>query len=232
MQKIKLVFLILIGIVGISATVQKNSGQSKPKQKYIMVDAQRRLYNGGNVKYAAYQPFETRTLELLSGYTSPNSLPELSKYGGWLKHREQATGFFHVQKIGNRWWGIDPEGYRYINVALNSINVGKSDRNQKALIEKFGSEDRWIQQTISALHQNGFNCAGSWSDSQAIIKANKTAQRPFAYTINWNFMSSYGKERGGTFQQPGHTGYPKDAIFVFDPEFEAFCDRHARQLFF
>ena len=30
-------------------------------------------------------------------------------------------------------------------------------------------------------------------------------------------MSSYGKKRGGTFQKPGHTGYPNDCIFVFDP---------------
>jgi len=43
-------------------------------------------------------------------------------------------------------------------------------------------------------------------------------------------MSSYGKKRGGTFQKPGHTGYPNDCIFVFDPEFETFCDEHARQL--
>jgi hypothetical protein len=27
-----------------------------------------------------------------------------------------------------------------------------------------------------------------------------------------------------------HTGYPKDAIFVFDPEFKTFCDAHAKQL--
>lgn len=51
-----------------------------------------------------------------------------------------------------------------------------------------------------------------------------------AYTINWNFMSNYGNARGGTFQQPGHVGYPNNAIFVFDPEFESFCDEHAKQL--
>jgi hypothetical protein len=43
-------------------------------------------------------------------------------------------------------------------------------------------------------------------------------------------MSSYGKKRGGTFQKPGHTGYPNDAIFVFDPEFETFAMEHAKQL--
>jgi hypothetical protein len=43
-------------------------------------------------------------------------------------------------------------------------------------------------------------------------------------------MSSYGHKRGGTYQQPGHIGYPNDCIFVFDPEFEEFCDDYAKQL--
>jgi hypothetical protein len=42
-------------------------------------------------------------------------------------------------------------------------------------------------------------------------------------------MSGYGKLRGGTYQKPGHTGYPNDCIFVFDPEFEEFCRRHAKE---
>jgi len=69
------------------------------------------------------------------------------------------------------------------------------------------------------LHETGFNCAGSWSDYKTIIEANKTAEKPLAYTINWNFMSSYGKVRGGTFQQPGHVGYPQNAI---SPVFRTF----------
>jgi hypothetical protein len=62
------------------------------------------------------------------------------------------------------------------------------------------------------------------------MQANKNSEKPMAYTENWNFMSSYGRKRGGTYQQPGHTGYPNDAIFVFDSEFETFCDEHAQQL--
>jgi hypothetical protein len=50
------------------------------------------------------------------------------------------------------------------------------------------------------------------------------------YTRIWDFMSSYGHKRGGTYQQSGHVGYPKDCIFVFDPEFEKFCDSFAQQL--
>ncbi len=224
MQKKLLSLFIAVIMAGISM------GQQKVEQKYLRVDAQRRMYNGGNVKYAPYEPFDTRTVENLAGYQKPDKLPALSKYGGWLDQRVKATGFFHVTKINDRWWGVDPDGYLYINVALNSISTGKSDRNQKMVIQKFGSPEKWINKTLEILEENGFNCAGSWSDEAAIIADNKTAKRPFAYTINWNFMSTYGKERGGTFQQPGHTGYPKDAIFVFDPEFETFCDHHARKL--
>jgi hypothetical protein len=43
-------------------------------------------------------------------------------------------------------------------------------------------------------------------------------------------MSGYGGQRGGTYQKAGHMGYPEDCIFVFDPEFESFCNERAKQL--
>ncbi|NQX01346.1 hypothetical protein HQ447_11870 [bacterium] len=43
-------------------------------------------------------------------------------------------------------------------------------------------------------------------------------------------MSSYGSKRGGMYQKSGHMGYPGDCIFVFDPQFPAFCDEYAKQL--
>ena len=200
------------------------------KPPFITVEAQRRHGSGPTATYSPYEPFQTRTVDLLSGYQPLRKPTEMSKYGGLLKQRVDKTGFFHVKKINDRWWGVDPDGYLYFNIALNSISMGKSDRNERALKDKYGTPENWILNTISLLQDNGFNCAGSWSDYRAIVEANKTASRPMAYTINWNFMSGYGRERGGTFQQPGHTGYPNDAIFVFDPGFESFCERHAKQI--
>jgi len=206
-------------------------GQNQSEKSYILVEARRRVSNpDGKSSYNPYEPFETRSVSLLKGYKTSSNPVTLSRYGGDLRHRLKATGYFRVEKAGDRWWGVDPEGYLYINIALNSITRGTSERNKKSLIEKYGSPEKWISETINMLTENGYNCAGSWSDYKAIIEANKNSEKPFAYTINWNFMSSYGREHGGTYQQPGHTGYPNDAIFVFDPEFEVFCDRHARQL--
>lgn len=200
-------------------------------QKYITVEASRRIYNSnGTTTYKPYEPFQTRTVAQLEGY-KPSKKPEkLSRYGGWTGKKLTRTGFYHVEKTPERWWCVDPDGYAYFNMALNSISMGQSERNKQALKEKFGTPENWISATISMLQLNGFNCAGSWSDHRSIIEANKKSGKPFAYTINLNFMSSYGKERGGTFQQPGHTGYPGDAIFVFDQQWEDFCDRHAKQI--
>jgi len=165
--------MMLISLSGISAgKINDLPRQKRPDQIYIQVEAQKRLYNGGNVKYAPYAPFKTRTVGLLVNYKAPGKLPALSKYGGWLEHKVEATGFFHVIKIGERWWGVDPEGYLYINVALNSISMGKSDRNQKAANARFGSPQIWISKTLEILEENGFNCAGSWSDTESIIEAN------------------------------------------------------------
>ncbi len=228
----KTILFISLFIFVLSACAQEKKKTSPDgKQDYIMVDAKIRVYHkDGRRTYNDYKPFKTRTVELLSNFDASQPVPGLSKYGGNLNQKEKATGFFHVKKIGDRWWGIDPEGYRYINVALNGITSKGSAGTRNALKEIYGTKENWMKETIALLHDHGFNCAGSWSEHDAIIHANKSNERQLAYTINWSFMTSYGKKRGGTHQQAGHTGYPKDAIFVFDPDFVTFCDAHAKQL--
>jgi hypothetical protein len=223
--------LVIILLMVLLSFPEPASGQETGNQQYITVEARRRIYNSdGTTSYRPYEPFKTRTVELLPDYHAPSKALKLSRYGGILGNRSGATGFFRVEKIADRWWCIDPDGYRCFNIALNSINMGGSERNREALAKKFGTTEKWMSQTIDMLQQNGFNCAGSWSDYKSIIEANKVRDKPFAYTINLNFMSGYGRERGGTYQQPGHTGYPGDAIFVFDPQWAEFCDRHAKQV--
>ena len=228
----KNLIFIVISILFLGCKNTESKIEKKSKQEYVSVDAKVKVYNkDGTRSYKDYQSFKTRTVELLPGFNPSNHSPKLSKYGGSLEHQtNDATGFFHVKKIGNRWWGIDPLGYQYFNIALNSINTGKSKGTKEAFTKKFETKEKWIDETVQMLQENGFNCAGSWSDVKAIVELNKTLENPLAYTINWNFMSSYGRKRGGTHQQPGHTGYPNDAIFVFDPDFETFCDAHAKQL--
>ncbi len=170
---------------------------------------------------------ETWTVAHAVGFQPRNEPAKVSLYGGDPTRKFGAKGFFNSKKVGERWWLVDPEGYPFLHVALCSVTPAIGSNKAKAAFEKkFGTQEKWAELTLAMMRANGFNGSGSWSDD-ALLR--KTPQ-PVAYCPNWNFMSSYGKKRGGTFQKSGHRGYPNDAIFVFDPEFETFAMEHAKQL--
>jgi len=172
------------------------------------------------------QPWDgmpTRTLEDLPALDVDANL---DTYGGLRTRRVKATGFFRTEKIGDRWWLVDPNGGLFIHKGVSSVRTIPTPGARAALEGRFGTETAWASATLAMLRDCGFNGLGAWSDTGLLSKVSP----PLAYTRLWNFMSSYGRKRGGTYQQPGHTGYPKDCLFVFDPEFESFCYEHARQL--
>jgi hypothetical protein len=175
---------------------------------------------------APWKPYATRVLDDLPKGIAAQPDAALDQYGGRLKRKAKATGFFYPAKVEGRWWLVDPEGGLFLHKAIVSAAPLRTPGAQAALRQKFGDEAGWATGTTDSLRQHGFNGLGAWCDVARL----RAAPRPLVYTQIWNFMSSYGKQRGGTFQQPGHTGYPSDCIFVFDPAFEEFCDRHAQQL--
>ncbi len=175
---------------------------------------------------AEWKTFSTRTLDDLPAVAAAPADADLSQYGGLLARKEKATGFFHTAKVGDRWWLVDPDGCLCLNVGVAGVKMIPTPGARAALAAKFGSESNWAAGTTTLLRRNGFNAVGAWSDTTPL----RAVAKPLVYTTIWNFMSSYGKKRGGTYQQPGHTGYPNDCIFVFDPAFEIFCDDYAKQL--
>jgi hypothetical protein len=173
-----------------------------------------------------WKKYPTRTLEDLPAVLAAAPDAGLDLYGGRKEPAQKATGFFRAEKIGPRWWLVDPAGGRFLNRSVVSVTMMRTAGAEAALAKRFGDEAGWAAQTAAWLRELGFNGVGAWSDAPRL----RAAPTKLAHTLMWNFMSSYGKKRGGTFQQSGHTGYPGDCIFVFDPEFAAFCDEHARQL--
>jgi len=169
--------------------------------------------------------YQTRILEHLKDF-APQAAPQYDNYGGWIPKKHEATGFFYPKKIDGRWWLIDPEGYRFLHVAVNAVRPGDSPQNRRAFPGKFATEARWRDATIDLLEEHGFNGTGCWSADELLAGG----PRRVVYTATCRFMSGYGRRRGGTFQEPGHTGYPNKCIFVFDPQFETFADRHAGEL--
>lgn len=189
-------------------------------QQPRMVDAKRKP---SDAKWTAYP---TRAVEDLPAAVRNKKDTQLSQYGGLVGRKLKATGFFYPTQVDGRWWLVDPDGCLFLHKAVVSVRPLTTAGAKAAMQKKFGDAAGWAAKTNAMLWQYGFNGTGAWSDTEPL----RAAPRPQVYTKMWNFMSSYGRKRGGTFQQPGHTGYPNDCIFVFDPDFEKFCDEQARQL--
>ncbi|MDB5235050.1 MAG: hypothetical protein JWR44_2043 [Hymenobacter sp.] len=223
--------LLLIGIALLLPLASAHA-QSRDSAEYTLRVAAKKTINNsqidGKAGFSEYKNYPTRSIATLQGFAPATT--KLSKYGGRLDKRTKATGYFHVEKIAGRWWAVDPEGYYFLHNAPNAVNYGSSERNKKALKEKFGDEAGWMTATRKFLFANGFNGAGAWSATKEIQAENARADKPLAYTINLDFMSKYGDKRGGTFVQPGHKGYPNDVIFAFDPGFEEYVNERAKEL--
>ncbi|MEM3466370.1 MAG: hypothetical protein QW566_07875, partial [Candidatus Jordarchaeales archaeon] len=85
----------------------------------------------------------------------------------------RATGFFHVEKIDGKFWFVDPEGNLFISKGVNHVNylgdyapsLGYSPYNRH-IMEKYGSVERWVKETIARLKGWGFNTIGAWSSEE------------------------------------------------------------------
>lgn len=47
-----------------------------------------------------------------------------SRFGGYKQKQVKATGFFRTEKIDGRWWFVDPEGYLFLSVGIDCVNLG------------------------------------------------------------------------------------------------------------
>ncbi|HTB85757.1 MAG TPA: hypothetical protein VK742_19090 [Candidatus Sulfotelmatobacter sp.] len=205
--------LALAGAVILSAVVLARGEAPHMVMAKIRVDSQ-------------WKSYPTRSLEDLQGDATNKVDSGLSRYGGLLSRKVNATGFFYPTNLAGRWWLVDPEGCLFLDKGVTAVQPFHGTGSDQLLKQKFGAETDWASQTADFLRANGFNNLGAWSATDTI----RAVPHPLVYTRVLNFMSSYGEHRGGVYQQPGHAGYPNDCIFVFDPDFEAFCDNQAKQL--
>ena len=96
-------------------------------------------------KNLPWKEYDTRTIAQLDGF-KPTGKVRVNKYGSDLDApRHRATGFFRVERIGNRWWMIDPDGYRHLQKVVVGVRLGTSERNKQAMLDKFGTEEKWIE---------------------------------------------------------------------------------------
>ncbi|RKR83687.1 hypothetical protein BDD43_3901 [Mucilaginibacter gracilis] len=177
--------------------------------------------------FREWKDYQTRTIATLKNY-QPSEDENLDAYGATKARQVKATGFFYVTRVDGRWWSVDPDGYLFIVKGVNDINIGKSDNNQTSFKKLYRNPSNWSFKTTQMLRGFGFNAAGAWSDYEELTDIGNKL-KPLTYTVMLDFMGSYGRTKGA-YQQSGHLGYPDNAIFVFDPEFEKYCDQYAKKI--
>ncbi len=172
------------------------------------------------------RPFESRPTTVLADLPEIPRDSFLDQFGGLTTRTAAATGFFRVERVDGRWWLVDPAGGLFLSRGVNSITTVRTAGGREALERRFGTETTWAEETTRLVRTAGFNTAGAWSMHDLLGGASEPLSQPRL----WGFMAAYGKQRGGTFMQSGHVGYPGDCPFIFDPEFPAFCTEHARRV--
>ena len=192
-------------------------------QTAVKIKAKKSLKNSQSGEKNDWQEYDTRLAASLQGLENYPE-PQHNTLGARIDKKEPATGFFYAKKVNDRWWIVDPAGNLFIHCAVVSV-TSKSALKNAEFIKRFKTRRDWFSETTKLLKGSGFNGTGNWSDADLL----KTSTDSLVYTRGFNFMAGYGKLRGGTFQQPGHTGYPNDLIFVFDPDFEKYCDSEAKK---
>ena len=95
------------------------------KNTYQKVEARQ---NALDPKWVAY---DAKTIDKLPGFKIKKESPA-SVYGGCKMWQKEATGFFRTEKIDNRWWIIDPEGYPYIYKGIAVFNAGRSENRRRS----------------------------------------------------------------------------------------------------
>ena len=126
---------------------------------------------------------------------------DISKYGGYKARKQKATGFFRTEKIDDKWWFIDPDGYLFLSVGSDCINssVRTTTKDREFIFEylpenegfadfyrwniskRYGDENvsEWINTAVKRMNSWGLNTIANWS-SHEIIEVDRV---PFVLTL-------------------------------------------------
>lgn len=156
--------------------------------------------------------------------------------GGTPQIRSEATGYFRVEKINQRWWFVTPKGNGFLSVGVNHMDLAalKHSDNIHIFQERYGGEDdRYIREGIAQpLRDWGFNTVswtqelvgGRWMKKGSILRHSKEwtqhqfheAGLPYIYNLKFADIEGFNT----------HIHYPD----VYENDFDEWADYVARRV--
>ena len=91
-------------------------------------------------------------------------------YGGDERVQLEATGFFRVEQLCDRWWMVTPDGHPFYSTGVNYLTP-RGDTGLETGVANYGeavdaaydSHDDWAATTVERLASWNLNTAGCWS---------------------------------------------------------------------
>ncbi|MGH9563985.1 MAG: hypothetical protein ACRD3S_21240, partial [Terracidiphilus sp.] len=96
--------------------------------------------------------------------------PELDAYGGLSAVTiAPATGFFRVQKAGERWTFVDPQGHAFWMLGVFAVDLNTdTSAGASYTLAKYGGLSNWVLQAIRRLRAWGFNSTAEYSSAYVV----------------------------------------------------------------
>jgi len=134
-----------------------------------------------------------------------------SRYGGYLQKQVKKSGFFRVEKINDRWWFVDPDGYLFLSHGVDCVSPGNGgnarDLDKREGMFKQLPPDQFKQnyrgrETVSFGSWNLYRRYGNNFKAQACDMIVKRMNRWGLNTIgNWSSADVYDLNRIAYTQQ-------------------------------
>jgi hypothetical protein len=172
---------------------------------------------------------------------------QYSKYGGYLQKRLKATGFFRTEKVNDRWWFVDPEGYLFLSVGADCMTIGndsyiKNTDKCRNMFKELPPEELFIPaEGISPeTHSASFslwNLSRRYGNDYREKTGEMTIQRMekwgFNTVANWSSESVYGLNKKAFILQLRDIGIEGGLMGLSDvyaPDFTAKIEISIRSL--
>ncbi len=213
---------------GISGTISDDAGKICARLGYAF---DRRAVTAGAPALAA-PCFAARFTDFRAQVEQP--VPQASvvaksfpKYDapGAADVRAAATGFFRTEKIGDRWWLVDPNGRGFYWVGTDHVSYHGHGCEQlgyapygRVAQQKYGSETNWAAAMLRRMKAWGFN---------TLTAGNSASLRHQGLPhIEFLSLGSSFAGRDDICPRTTWTGFPN----VFSPDWARHCDLLARRL--
>jgi len=165
---------------------------------------------------------------------STNPDEDRDRYGAARSVHSGATGFFRVEKIDDRWWFVSPDGYGFISMGINHLDLAalKYPDNIHIFRQRYdGDTETYIRKGIAEpLREWGFNTIG-WSQ-ECVGGVWMDPERPLRHSHEWTHrqfrVAGLPFIYNFTFAEIESFNFVARYPDVFDDDFENWADYLAR----